>query len=233
MADKPADLKENIYLNICELFYSIQGESTYAGYPCFFIRLSGCNLRCSYCDTAYAYEETGKKYSLNEILNWTRSYPAALIQITGGEPLVQKNVYPLMELLLEENRLVLLETNGSLSVEEVPPAVVKVMDLKCPESGMSEKMNFSNLDLLGPGDDLKFVIGSRPDYDWAVDIIRNHYHHPSSGTAFKNFPSILFSPENTRLAPSLLAGWMLEDDLPVRLNLQLHKILWPDKVKGV
>ncbi|MFO7760606.1 MAG: radical SAM protein [Thermodesulfobacteriota bacterium] len=232
MADRPASSK-NSSLNISELFYSIQGESSFAGYPCFFIRLAGCNLRCSYCDTAYAYKETGEKYSLGKLMELTEKYPAALILITGGEPLLQEKVYPLMELLLEAGRKVMLETNGSISVREVPPAVVKVMDLKCPDSGMSEQMNFSNLDFLTPADELKFVISSRLDYDWALDIVRSRYHPSSPETDLNDLPSILFSPETTSLPPFRLAGWILEDHLQVRLQLQLHKVLWPRESRGV
>lgn len=232
MGAKPANSDNRRTLAVSELFYSIQGESSFAGYPCFFIRLSGCNLRCLFCDTAYAYEEEGTDYSLEELLKLIGRHPGALVQITGGEPLLQENVYPLMNLLLESGRQVLLETNGSISLEKVPPEVVRIMDLKCPESGMSEQMDLTNLDLLSRTDELKFVISSRLDYDWALDILRTRFNL-FSGTDLRDLPGILFSPETTRLQPSHLAAWILEDHLQVRLQLQLHKILWPEESRGL
>ncbi|MFP3983008.1 MAG: radical SAM protein [Desulfurivibrionaceae bacterium] len=232
MGAKPADSDNRRTLTVSELFYSIQGESSFAGYPCFFIRLSGCNLRCLFCDTVYAYEEEGTDYSLEELLKLAGRHPGALVQITGGEPLLQENVYPLMNLLLESGRQVLLETNGSISLEKVSPEVVRIMDLKCPESGMSEQMDLSNLDLLSRTDELKFVISSRLDYDWTLDILGTRFNL-FSRTDLRDLPGILFSPETTRIRPSLLAAWILEDHLPVRLQLQLHKILWPEESRGL
>ncbi len=233
MVSQAAETAEENNLTVSELFYSIQGESTYAGYPCFFIRLSGCNLRCSYCDTAYAYEEEGSAYSLGSLLKLAGEYHhGTLIQITGGEPLLQENVYPLMEKLLQTEKTVLLETNGSVDLRSVPLGVVRIMDLKCPGSGMAEKTNFDNLDLLRSSDELKFVITSRLDYEWARDIVRTRYHRSIRGRETDN-PSILFSPAAGCLQPARLAGWILEDRLQVRLQVQLHKILWPGKEKGV
>ncbi len=212
-------------LLVSEIFYSIQGESSFAGYPCLFIRLAGCNLRCTYCDARYTYEEEGERKTLDELLTAAEEYPQALVEITGGEPLLQERVYPLMDRLLKEGRTVLLETNGSVSLERVPAGVVKIMDLKCPDSGMEEKMDWHNLNHLTPEDEIKFVLSSRRDYEWAGQKIKEH--------ALAQTAKLIFSPVVTRLAPADLAGWVLADGLPVRLQLQLHTILWPGKRRGV
>nr|MDA8164823.1 radical SAM protein [Desulfobacteraceae bacterium] len=154
-------------LTISELFYSIQGETSYAGYPCAFIRLAGCNLRCSYCDARYTYEEEGREMPLSEVLAFAASFPVALVGVTGGEPLLQENIYSLLKVLVTAGRTVLLETNGSLPVSKVPGEVVKILDLKCPDSGMHEQMDFRNLHFLSPKDEVKFVLSSRADYEWA------------------------------------------------------------------
>jgi len=211
-------------IEICELFYSIQGESSYAGYPCFFIRLFGCNLRCSYCDTRYAYEGGHKPYSVSQILATLERYPGVLVEVTGGEPLLQKGVYPLFNALLETGRTVLLETNGSISLSEVPADVVKILDLKCPGSGMHEKMDFANLEYMGPRDEIKFVMGSRDDYYWALDVLAAY--------SLQDVATVTFSPVISQLPPHRLAGWMLADRLPVRLRLQLHTLLWPNQKRG-
>ena len=218
-------VKADPCLNISEIFHSIQGESSFAGYPCVFIRLTGCNLRCTYCDARYTYEEMGEKLPIATLLMATERHPQAIIEITGGEPLLQENVYPLMEELLERGRTVLLETNGSISLAVVPREVVKIMDLKCPDSGMADRMNFANLELLAPNDEVKFVVSSRRDYDWSKKIF---FDYSLAGRA-----KISFSPASTRLAPKDLAEWILADDLPVRLQLQIHTILWPGKNRGV
>lgn len=214
---------ENI--NISELFYSIQGESTFAGLPCVFIRLAGCNLRCRYCDAKYTYEEPGAEKTMAELLDFVDSYPPAIVEITGGEPLLQDSVYDLMQQLLAKNRTVLLETNGSINVEKVPQDVIKIMDIKCPDSGMHDKVYLKNLELLGPQDEIKFVLSSRNDYDWAVDFMRKRQLEQKG--------AILFSPVDGLLDAAKLADWILADSLPVRLQLQLHKILWPDQTRGV
>ncbi len=217
MGDDPA-------IKIAELFFSIQGESSFAGQPCVFIRLSGCNLRCSYCDSSFTYEEAGKEYSLAQIRNFVADYPGFPVEITGGEPLLQENVYQLMEALIADQRLILLETNGSIRLDRVPEQVVRIMDIKCPGSGMSEHLDPANLDLLESKDELKFVICSRTDYEWAVSLIREH--------ALERLPVIHFSPVADMISPTSLAEWILEDKLPVRMQLQLHKILWPDISRG-
>jgi 7-carboxy-7-deazaguanine synthase len=211
-------------LIISELFYSIQGESSFTGYPCVFIRLAGCNLRCSYCDARYAYEEEGREVPLADIVAHAASHPAALVAITGGEPLLQDNVYSLMKQLLAANRTVLLETNGSLGISKVPGEVVKVLDLKCPDSGMHAQMNFKSMHFLSLRDEIKFVLSSRADYEWAMATISEY--------RLDRVAKLLFSPVAGRLNPAELAGWLLADQVPARLQLQLHKILWPEAVRG-
>ena len=211
-------------LEICELFYSIQGESSYAGYPCFFIRLAGCNLRCTYCDSRYAWEGPFESYPVSRILAKLDHYPGVMVELTGGEPLLQRGVYPLIGQLLRAGRKVLLETNGSLGLEDVPPDVVKIVDVKCPGSGMHEKMNPANFGFINPRDEIKFVISSRKDYDWAVQFLRSHDLQRRS--------TLTFSPVIAVLPPAELAAWILEDRLPVRLRLQLHTILWPGRTRG-
>lgn len=215
---------ETTQLKIAELFYSIQGESSFAGYPCFFIRFADCNLRCKYCDTRYAYEEDHPFFSITQILSELNKYPGTIVEITGGEPLLQKGVYPLLEKLLNAGRTVLLETNGSINLADVPEKVIKILDMKCPGSGMHEQMDFGNFDLLNRKDEIKFVIGSREDFDWAVQLVSAH--------ELQDMATVTFSPVTSKLDPASLAGWILEKHLPVRLRLQLHTIIWPGKTKG-
>jgi len=217
-------LESDPLIKIAELFYSIQGESSFAGYPCFFIRFADCNLRCTYCDTRYSYEEDHPQLSISQILAELKKYPGSIVEVTGGEPLLQEGIYPLLEKLQAAGRTVLLETNGSLSLADVPEEVVKIMDMKCPGSGMHEQMDFDNFDLLTPKDEIKFVIGSRDDYNWAVQIV--------SAYSLQNKATVTFSPVTSNLPPATLAGWILEDHLSVRLRLQLHTIIWPGKTKG-
>lgn len=218
-------------LEISEIFYSIQGESTYAGLPCVFIRLAGCNLRCRYCDSAYTFEDKGSLYSLASLLEFTDRYPGALVELTGGEPLLQDNAITLMSELLTKGRTVLLETNGSLDISRVPAPVIKIMDLKCPDSGMCEAMHLENLNLLNRHDEIKFVLSSRRDYDWALAIIRRYDLGGPQNS--KSGPAVLFSAVPGELLPAELAEWLLQDQLPARLQLQLHKIIWPHKERGV
>ncbi|MEW6593681.1 MAG: radical SAM protein [Thermodesulfobacteriota bacterium] len=213
-------------LLLSEIFYSIQGESSCAGYPCVFVRLSGCNLRCRWCDARYTYEEPGTPWALPAILTEIDRYPAtALVEITGGEPLLQEGVYPLMSHLLARGRNVLLETNGSVALDQVPQGVITIMDVKCPGSTMADRFDPANLARLRPGDELKFVLASRGDYEWATDFVQRH-------GLIGRFP-IHFSPVTTELPPADLAGWLMADGLPVRLQLQLHTLLWPEKTRGV
>ncbi len=211
-------------LKTAELFYSIQGESSFAGYPCFFIRLADCNLRCSFCDARYTYEEDHPLRSISAILAEAGKYPGAIVEITGGEPLLQENVYLLFEKLLAAGRTVLLETNGSISLADVPDQVFKIMDMKCPGSSMHEYMDHDNFRFLTPKDEIKFVLCNRDDYDWAVQVVAEN--------DLQKLTTITFSPVAATLPPADLAGWVLEDQLPVRMQLQLHTILWPDKTRG-
>jgi 7-carboxy-7-deazaguanine synthase len=211
-------------LVVSELFYSLQGETSYAGYPCAFIRLAGCNLRCSFCDARYTYEEEGREMLLSELLAFAASHPAALVGVTGGEPLLQESVYSLLKKLITANRTVLLETNGSLNISKVPGEVIKILDLKCPDSGMHEQMDFKNLHFLSPRDEVKFVLSSRADYEWAKATIATY--------RLDRTARLLFSPVAGQLPAPELAEWLLADQLPVRLQLQLHKTLWPTMSRG-
>lgn len=206
---------------ICEIFHSIQGESTYSGLPCTFVRTSGCNLRCLYCDTKYAYED-GCEMSVDKILEKISQYGCHLVELTGGEPLVQREEsIKLMDLLLENGYNVLLETNGSLKVDDIAPEVIKIMDIKCPDSGMSEFMDWNNLKYLNSHDQVKFVLSSRKDYEWAKQVIEKY---PVLGEI-----EVLISTAYNILKPGDAVRWILEDKLKVRFQLQLHKYIWhPD-----
>ncbi len=218
-------------LRISELFYSIQGESTRAGLPCAFIRLSGCNLRCTYCDSRYTWDEPGQKMTTGRITDWLKDFPGVMVEITGGEPLLQEAVYPLMEELLADGHEVLIETSGSMNIEQVPPQVGVIMDLKCPGSGMMDKNDWHNLAALhsrrklGSRDEIKFVLSSVRDYTWAGRIVREH--------RLADLVPVLFSPVIDQLAPDLLARLIMEEQLPVRLQLQLHSQIWPNIKRGV
>ncbi|NLO11008.1 MAG: radical SAM protein [Candidatus Cloacimonetes bacterium] len=202
-------------LKIAEIFHSLQGESTYAGLPCIFIRLSGCNLNCSYCDTGYALGE-GTEWSVEQILDKIRQYQCNLVELTGGEPLCQTEAIQLLQRLCDEGYTVLLETNGSISVAEVPPEVIKIIDVKLPSSGYGESFLTENLRYLQTHDQIKFVMGDKRDYETAKDFIAQH------GLKGGN---ILFSPVSDKLKAGKLAEWVLQDSLDVRLQIQLHKIL--------
>lgn len=207
-------------MELSEIFYSLQGESSYTGLPCIFIRLAGCNLRCSYCDTTYAYEP---EFSMNipEILEEIKKYePIKLVEVTGGEPLVQKDTITLLTKLIERNYKVLLETNNSISLSEISKEVVKIVDIKTLSSGMSEKMLWDNLENLTPLDELKFVMADKEDFDWALCIIEKY--------DLQRF-QISFSPVFAKLESATLAEWILYTKLPIRMNVQLHKLLWEDK----
>ena len=211
-------------IKINEIYLSVQGESTHTGLPCIFIRLTGCNLRCSWCDTAYAFHE-GKNMSIDEILQKVENFGIHLVEITGGEPLMQDNVYILMRRLIEKGYKVMLETGGSISLERVPKDVIKIMDLKCPGSGEQEKNNLDNLKLLAPHDEVKFVILDKKDYEWSRDIIKRYKINETA--------HILLSPVFDKLELKEMVKWILEDQLPVRLQTQLHKIIWDKNTIGV
>ena len=212
-------------LLVNEIFYSIQGESIYSGRPCIFVRLTGCNLRCTYCDTRYAYED-GMQMEIREILERLAAYQCSLVEITGGEPLLQHDTPALINRLLDNGYEAMMETNGSFDISRVDERCMKIVDIKCPSSGESEKNDLNNLKRLNLIDQVKFVIGCREDYLYAKGIIKSI----SSG-----FPAerVLFSPVSDKLSSDILAGWILEDTLDVRLHLQLHKIIWPDVPRGV
>jgi 7-carboxy-7-deazaguanine synthase len=212
-------------LTINEIFHSIQGESTHAGRPCVFVRLTACDLRCSWCDTPYAFHE-GQKMSVDEVAGAVRAYRCDVVEITGGEPLLQKDVYPLMQRLLDDGRTVMLETGGHLSVDQVPEAVIRVIDVKCPGSGESDRNHWPNLDRLRPADEVKFVIKDRGDYEYARGIVAN-YDLTARCTA------VHFSPVHGVQDPKPLAAWVLEDRLAVRVQLQLHKYIWDATTRGV
>ena len=212
-------------LTINEIFHSIQGESTHTGRPCVFVRLTACDLRCSWCDTAYAFTE-GHKMSLDEVMAEVESYGCGLVEITGGEPLLQREVYPLMDRLLSAGRTVMVETGGHLSIEQVPEPVIKIVDVKCPGSGEAHRNEWANLARLARHDEVKFVIKDRADYEYARDVVRRHGLE-------RRVAAVLFSPVHGVLDSKQLAAWILEDRLEVRLQLQVHKFIWGADVRGV
>lgn len=209
-------------LKVNEIFCSLQGESSYVGLRCVFIRLTGCNLRCSYCDTTYAYNE-GADLSIDQILERTGTYDCRLVEITGGEPLVQAKTPELVSRFLGEGFTVLMETNGSLDIGCVGPRCIKIMDVKCPSSGEAEKNDLGNLGKLSENDEVKFVIGTREDYEFAKGIVANQLESKT----------VLFSTVFGKLKPRNLAEWILEDRLKVRFQLQLHKYIWEPNQRGV
>jgi 7-carboxy-7-deazaguanine synthase len=211
-------------LKINEIYFSVQGESSKAGLPCVFIRLTYCNLRCTYCDTEYAFYE-GKDYSIDLILNEVKKYECKLVEVTGGEPLVQEECLELMKRLSDEGYEVMLETGGSLSIKEVDPRVMIIMDLKCPSSGMLKKNLYENINYLKPTDEAKFVIGNRKDYEWCKEMIGKYNLNGKC--------SILFSVVFGELEPVTLVEWILEDKLNVRFQIQMHKFVWDPLAKGV
>jgi 7-carboxy-7-deazaguanine synthase len=212
-------------LTINEIFHSIQGESTYAGRPCVFVRLTACDLRCTWCDTAYAFAE-GRKMTVAEVVAAVELYGCPIVEITGGEPLLQDDVYPLMHELLARGRTVLLETGGHISLERVPSGVVKIVDVKCPGSGESTHNHWPNLDLIRADDQVKFVIQDRADYEFARNVLARHQ---LAGRC----AAVLFSPVHDVLASKELAEWILGDRLAVLLQLQVHKYIWGKDVRGV
>jgi 7-carboxy-7-deazaguanine synthase len=212
-------------LTVNEIFHSIQGESTHVGRPCVFVRLTACDLRCSWCDTPYAFHE-GTKMTVEDVVSRVREYGCDVVEITGGEPLLQKDVYPLMHRLLDEGHTVMLETGGHLSADDVPPGVVRVIDVKCPGSGEADKVHWPNLERLRSTDEVKFVIKDRADYEFARDVVAKHQ-------LVSRAAAVLFSPVHGVMHPRELAEWMLADRLPVRLQLQAHKYVWGADVRGV
>lgn len=214
--------KRNMKIN--EIFYSIQGESTYTGLPCVFVRFSGCNLRCRYCDTKYAYYD-GQEMSIDEVIKKVNSFFCDLVEITGGEPLLQAECAALAEALLQLGKTVLVETNGSQPISVLKYPVVRIMDVKCPGSLESEKMRLENIEQLREADNVKFVITDRSDFDWAIKFVTRH--------RLLEKCAVLFSPAFGILPASELAAWLLEISLPIRLQLQLHKYIWNPAQRGV
>lgn len=218
------------FLRVTEIFHSIQGESTWAGYPCTFIRLTGCPLRCVWCDTEYSFFG-GEKQSLQDLVATTQAIGTNLVEITGGEPLIHRNAFILAKMLLAEGFTVLVETSGAIDVAPLDPRVHKIMDLKCPGSGEEARNLWSNLDHLTNRDEVKFVIKDRADYEWARDVVLNR------GLAARKregeLREILFSPVWDAVDFKEMAEWILEDHLPVRYQIQLHKVIWGANVHGV
>ena len=227
-------------MQITEIYKSLQGESTYAGLPCVFVRLTGCNLRCSWCDSEYTFHG-GRKMDIEEVLSEVAhlSPGGGLVEITGGEPMLQeREVVPLMRALLDEGYKVLLETSGERPLERVPSGVIKIVDVKCPNSGEGDTFCMENLETLSPQDEVKFVLTSRADYDFAREFTQRH-------DLSERVNAVLFSPafrkdatgardsSHCLLDPQELAEWMLADNVPARLGLQLHKFIWDPAVKGV
>jgi 7-carboxy-7-deazaguanine synthase len=212
-------------LTVNEIFYSIQGESSYAGRPCVFVRLTACDLRCSWCDTEYAFYE-GRKRALDDVLEEVDRFGCPLVEVTGGEPLLQEDVYPLMTALLERGHTVLLETGGHRSTARVPDPVVTILDVKCPGSGEAHRNDWENLARLRPQDEVKFVIKDRADYEYARDVIARHGLGSRAGT-------VHLSPVHGVLDPRTLSEWVLADKLPARVQLQIHKFIWEPGTRGV
>ena len=212
-------------LAVTEIFKSIQGESTWAGTPCTFVRLTGCNLRCTYCDTAYAYEG-GTRMTIREILRRCGELGCGLVEVTGGEPLCQPECATLVTGLIQSGYTVLIETNGTLPIATLPSAAIKIMDIKCPGSGMCDKTEWSNIEAISPNDEIKFIVTDRADYEWARDTVARH-------ALAARCNAVLFAPAFGALEPRTLASWILEDGLNVRLQIQLHKYIWPPGQRGV
>ena len=211
-------------LKINEIYYSVQGESTHTGRPCIFIRLTYCNLRCSYCDTEYAFYE-GKDMEIAHIISEIQQWDCNLVEVTGGEPLFQEECIDLLHELINSNYEVMLETGGSLSISDVPKKVIKIVDFKCPSSKMEKKNLWSIVDDLQGHDEVKFVIGNREDFDWAKDKITEY--------SLDKICTLLFSPTFGEIDPQLIVEWILADNLPVRIQMQMHKMIWSPEEKGV
>ena len=212
-------------LTINEIFHSIQGESTHAGRPCVFVRLTACDLRCRWCDTPYAFHE-GRKMTVEEVMADVEARGCAVVEVTGGEPLLQPDVYPLMQRLLDAGKTVLIETGGHRSIAQVPPGVIRIVDVKCPGSGESEKNDWSNFAHLNASDEVKFVIADRADYEFARDVMQRQQLDGKVA-------AVLFSPVHGELDPKQLAEWVIADRLAVRVQLQVHKYIWSPTTRGV
>jgi 7-carboxy-7-deazaguanine synthase len=212
------------HLLVTEIFHSIQGESTFAGQPCVFVRLTGCPLRCTWCDTAYAFSG-GKRMTVDTIIQEVQRFQSPLVEITGGEPLDQPETFSLISRLCDQQFKVLIETGGAIDVVPVDSRAHVILDVKCPGSGMTDRMHWANLDCLTNKDEAKFVIKDRLDYDWAVDVVRRYLLSDRS--------TVLFSPVFGKLSLQSLAEWILHDRLPIRFQIQLHKYIWDPQMRGV
>jgi 7-carboxy-7-deazaguanine synthase len=208
-----------------EIYLSVQGESSHAGLLCSFVRLTGCHLRCSYCDSEFAFHG-GSRMKIPDVVAQVKALGASRVEVTGGEPLLQPGVYPLMEELLASGLIVLLETSGAIDVRLVPPAVHKIVDMKTPSSGESDRNDYRNLASMNANDELKFVLGSREDYEWARALVRDR-------KLLEKPYGILFSTVFGKLSPLELTNWIIEDKLPVRFQLQMHKYIWDPNERGV
>jgi 7-carboxy-7-deazaguanine synthase len=212
-------------LKINEIYLSVQGESTWAGLPCVFVRLTGCDSRCSYCDTEYAFYE-GSRRSLDDVFGEVLRFACPLVEITGGEPLLQKSVLSLMAALCDADRTVLIETSGAHDISGIDPRVHRIMDLKTPSSGEIARNLYANIALLNHRDEVKFVIGSRDDYEWSREQIERHQ-------LANRVRAVLLSPVFGRIEPREIVEWMLEDRLSARFQLQIHKFIWEPRARGV
>lgn len=211
-------------LVINEIYTSVQGESSYAGWPCVFVRLTGCNLRCTYCDSEFAFYD-GERRTVDSVVDEVRKHNIPLVEITGGEPLLQKACVPLAQALLDAELTVLIETSGERPIDVLPEGVIRIMDIKCPSSGECERNNWDNIAHLTATDEVKFVIGDRADYDWMCDVIDTHQ--------LTNRCPVLVSTVHGRIEPKTVVEWILGDQLPVRFQLQMHKYVWDPTARGV
>jgi 7-carboxy-7-deazaguanine synthase len=219
-----ADGELGVMMRVTEIFHSIQGESTYAGQPCVFVRLTGCPLRCTWCDTEYAFYG-GSELALKDIVAKVESYGCRLVEITGGEPLAQSEAFLLISTFCDRGFDVLVETSGAIDTAPVDPRAHLIVDVKCPASGMAHRMHWPNLSRVTEKDEVKFVLADRPDYEWAREVLREH--------KVANRCTVLMSPVFGTLDPRQLAEWVLADRLPVRVQLQLHKFIWAPEMRGV
>ncbi|MBD3392021.1 MAG: radical SAM protein [Chitinivibrionales bacterium] len=211
-------------LNVCELYKSIQGESTHAGRVCAFVRLSGCNLSCSYCDTRYAFED-GAPRQVEDIVDEVGALGCDLVEISGGEPLLQDETPALCAALVAAGRTVLVETNGSIDIAKLPDGCIRIVDIKCPASGMEGSFRIENIAALCERDECKTVLCDKSDFDWALSFVRKHNIHKRC--------TVLFTPASGRLNPADLAAWIIDSHAPVRMGLQMHKVIWGEDARGV
>ncbi len=211
-------------LQVTEIFHSIQGESSHAGKPCIFVRLTGCGLRCTYCDTPYSFGG-GQEMTIDQVLAEASRHKTRLVEITGGEPMEQAGVYPLMHAFLDAGYTVMLETGGHVALANVPPQVIKIIDVKCPDSNECGSFVRSNLETAASHDEFKFVISSHQDYEWSREFYRQHFTRKPN--------TVLFSPAHGLLSAQKLSEWVLSDNLGVRVQLQIHKYIWGADIRGV